>query len=344
MRFRSVAVIQIGASAGSIAIAIVAALSGAGYWALVVREVARSLLLTLGIWVSCRWLPSAPTRQAEVRSMLVFGGHLSAVQLAYEFSANFGHVLMGRLFGAHPLGVYRQGVQLVLGPVNQLIDPINSVAESTLSRVQSDPQTYGNYYRKLVTMVAGTTMPIITFIFVAAEAVVSVVLGKGWEDAVPVFRLLALAGFLTPALGTIGAVMVTCGLSGRYFRLAAMNAAFLVILSLAGSIWGPRGIAAAPLGTALLMIGPRLYWGLRGTPIRASMVVASAARPAVASVVMGVAMFAFVSSAAGVGALGILIGCAAVGSLSYVAAWIALPGGRGQLQAVVGDVRSAIRR
>jgi PST family polysaccharide transporter len=344
MRFKAVAFVQIGSSAASIAIAIAAALAGAGYWALVVREVARSLLFTAGVWLSCRWIPGRPVRGTGVRSMIAFGANLSAVQMAYEFSANFGHVLMGRLFGAHPLGVFRQGVQLVSGPINQLIDPINSVAESTLSRVQNEPETYRSYYRKLVTLVAGTTMPIITYIFVHAEAVVAIVLGSGWEDAAPVFRWLALAGWLYPSVGTIGAVMVTCGFGHRYFRIAMLNAGLLVVLSLIGSQWGPQGIAAAPLGTMLLMLAPRLFWGLRNTPVNATLVVASILRPAGASLLMGAAMAAFALLDLTAGPVTALICGALVGLVAYVAAWALLPGGRNQLTTLLGDVRSALRR
>lgn len=344
MRFKSVAFIQIGSSAASIVIAIAAALAGAGYWALVLRELARSLLFTIGIWLSCRWVPGRPMRGTGVRSMIAFGANLSAVQMAYEFSANFGHVLMGRLFGAHPLGLFRQGVQLVSGPINQLIDPINSVAESTLSRVQNEPETYRSYYRKLVTLVAGTTMPIITYIFVHADAVVSIVLGDGWEDAAPVFRWLALAGFLYPAIGTVGAVMVTCGFGQRYFRIAMLNAALLVALSLFGSQWGPQGIAAAPLGVVLLMLAPRLIWGLRDTPVNAAVVLTSIARPALASLLMGAATATFVTLELTSGPITALLCGALIGLVSYVAAWVALPGGRAQLSALLGDVRSALQR
>ncbi|HMB74087.1 MAG TPA: oligosaccharide flippase family protein, partial [Gammaproteobacteria bacterium] len=86
MKFGQIATINISASLGSIVIAIVLAANGFGYWALVAREVARSVLVAIGTWACCRWVPSLPTRRTGARAMVSFGGSVTAVQLATHFS------------------------------------------------------------------------------------------------------------------------------------------------------------------------------------------------------------------------------------------------------------------
>jgi PST family polysaccharide transporter len=344
MRFRAIAAIHVGSSAASIVVAIALAMAGFGFWALVAREIARSVFVTLGTWSACRWVPGGPKKGTGVRSMLSFGGHLTAVQFAYVFSMNFGHILMGKLFGAHPLGMYRQGYQLVLGPVAQLSDPIHSVTEATLSRLQGDREAYRRYYRKLLTLVSALTMPIVALIFVHATAIVRVVLGPAWLEAVPIFRVLALAAFISPAFGTISAVIVTCGHIQRYFRLGMLNAAVLIAFGFLGTYWGPTGIAASHVALYLTMLGPRLYWGLQGTPVDSALFARAIARPAIASLVMGLLLHLVEAIGLGLGAVGTLVVACLAGPPLFLLAWYALPGGRTEVSGLFGDIRSALAR
>ena len=57
MMYREPAVIDIGASVISTAIAIAMALKGWAYWALVVRPVTVSVITAVGVWTKCPWRP-----------------------------------------------------------------------------------------------------------------------------------------------------------------------------------------------------------------------------------------------------------------------------------------------
>jgi PST family polysaccharide transporter len=94
MKFMHLAAIQIGSSLLSLTLAINLALHGFGYWALVVREVARSVLMA-GSWLFMPWLPDLPSRQAGVGSMLRFGGDVTASNLAWLVCSGMDQVLRG---------------------------------------------------------------------------------------------------------------------------------------------------------------------------------------------------------------------------------------------------------
>ncbi len=161
MRFGQLALIQIGASAASVAIAVAIAFMDYGYWALVAREVSRSVLVLLGTWICIPWVPGRPSRQADVKSMLIFGGDVTAFNLIWSFvTFNLDQILIGKLFGATPLGLYRQGINLVLAPISQLSFPVNTVAETTLSRLQDAADRYRRYYLRFLGALASVTMPL----------------------------------------------------------------------------------------------------------------------------------------------------------------------------------------
>ena len=80
MRQGELAFIRLFASVSSIAVAIVLALIGWEYWALVWREVSRSAFVAAGVWVRCRWLPGLPSRGQGTRSLLRFGGEFECYE------------------------------------------------------------------------------------------------------------------------------------------------------------------------------------------------------------------------------------------------------------------------
>ncbi len=62
------------------AIAIVIAVCGYGYWALVARPIANALYVAVGAWLVCRWRPGIPSFDEKVRSMVRFGLQVSALR------------------------------------------------------------------------------------------------------------------------------------------------------------------------------------------------------------------------------------------------------------------------
>jgi PST family polysaccharide transporter len=80
MKYAHLAAIQISTNALSLAVAIVLAWAGAGYWALIAREALRTLFIAAGVWMCFPWVPSLPSRKARITSMLSFGGDLTVLQ------------------------------------------------------------------------------------------------------------------------------------------------------------------------------------------------------------------------------------------------------------------------
>jgi len=77
MRFGTLAVIGIISMVVGIITAIIAALSGAGYWSLVLMQLATAITIAIGVWVGCDWRPGLFVRRSGIRKMLAFGGNLT---------------------------------------------------------------------------------------------------------------------------------------------------------------------------------------------------------------------------------------------------------------------------
>lgn len=342
MRYRTIAILQLTASAGSIAIAVILAVKGLGYWALVAREVTRSALLSAGAWLSFPWIPGLPSNLKEVRRMLRFGVDITAVNVLHLFTQGLDQILIGKVFGPEKLGFYRQGYQLALAPLSQISYPIRVVAESALSRLQDDATRYRNYYHSIVKTVTIGTLPLGLFMTVYAEEIVTVALGQRWLPAAPVFGILGLASCLRPAAETAGAVMVSRGLSRRFLWLGLLSAASFTILVFACLPFGTEGVAFAHLLSLWLLLGPKLHWSFKATPIRVRDFFAALAKPAVASLTMSVFLILLKAYAfAGAARLSLALG-AVLAPVVFLLTLVSLPGGTPEVFNLGRDLAAAL--
>ena len=342
MKFTHMAAIQIGSSILSLILAVVMALQGFGYWALVAREVSRSVFMAGGSWLCMPWVPGAPSRQAGVGSMLKFGGNLTGSNLLTFLSTSMDQVLIGKLFGPVSLGFYRQGYQLVLAPITQLSYPVQLVGEAALSRLQHDPERYRRYYQKLLSILSLVTMPLVVFLVVYSEPFVRVVLGDRWIAATPIFQVLAIAALIRPSAATAAGVMLTCGHSRKFLWLGLSTSIALVLFFVAGIPWGPVGIAWAHVWSVYLLLVPKLYWSFKGTPISLRLFFTSICKPLAASVLMGIVLMALRAAKLVPGAFGDLCLGVVVGALVYLGFWMVMPGGRTELRDLIADLSEPI--
>jgi PST family polysaccharide transporter len=338
LRYREIALIQLGASALSIALAVLLALEGFGYWALVAREITRSAALAAGAWICFPWLPGLPARGTGVRRMLRFGIDITAVNVLHLLSQSFDQMLIGKVFGPHPLGLYRQGFQLALTPMNQVSYPIRVVAESALSRLQDDSVRYRSYYCGILKTVSLATIPVGLFLAVYSEEIIAVALGSKWQEASAVFRILAIAACLRPAAETAGAVMVSRGLSRRFLWLGVLSAATLVGFFIAGLRFGPEGVASAHIWALWLLLVPKLYWSFKQTPVQVRDFFSSITSSAVAGLVMTTALVLLKAGRFFSAASSILVAGAVVAPVVFIATFLVVPGGKADLFGLVKTV------
>jgi O-antigen/teichoic acid export membrane protein len=344
MKLARTATLSVVANTLSAILAVVLALNHYGYWALVWREMARSILLATGTWALCPWVPGLPRKGADIGGLLRFGRDISVTTLVNALVANLDQLLIGKLAGAVPLALYRQGYQLIMAPVDYLFTPIRSVAQPGLSAVQADPGRYRRYFDKIVFFVSSATMPLALFVAIYAREITLVVLGVKWAGAAPILTAFALTAAIRPTLGTSGMALVTSGRSKTYLLVVLMHSATLVLCMLVAVRWGAEGIALAHFVKALLLTVPTLYYSFRGSPISISHFFATVSRPVGASLAMSLALLLLRATLPHDAAFPSLAWGGAASSSSYLCAWLLLPGGKGELKDLLLDLAGVLRR
>src|SRR5260370_6086555 len=163
MRYFALASIGLISLVAGCVVATVLAWKGFHYWALVGSQLAFVFTGTVITWTVCRWRPGMPKKDTGVRSMLRFGGNFTGFSTINFFSRNLDNLLIGRFWGAQQLGLYSRAYQLMMLPIDQINEPVSSVAIPSLSRLTGSDTAYQRASLRMLEKVALLTMPALAF-------------------------------------------------------------------------------------------------------------------------------------------------------------------------------------
>ena len=279
LRYTTLSVIDIFSLLAGISVGIGMALRGYGYWALVASTTVTALVYTGCVWISASWVPGMPRRQVGMRSMMRFGGTLTANSVVMYIAMNFEKVLLGRFWGADAIGIYGRAYQLVNIPNDNLNSAVTGVAFATLSRLQNEPSRFRNYFLKGYALILSLTVPITVVCALFAGDMISVFLGPKWTSAVPIFRLLAPTTLAFAIINPVGWLLMSLGLVARGLKIALVLAPLMIAGYAAGLPYGPKGVAFAYSTMMLLAAFPMIAWAIHGTVISMSDILRTVSRP-----------------------------------------------------------------
>ena len=258
MRFLTLAMIDLLPLAAGTAIAIVAALQGLRYWALVAMSLTSSASAVLVTWIACRWRPSLRPPQTPVREMIRFGGYLTGSNIINYFSRNADNMLIGWYWGAQQLGFYDRAYQLMFLPIYLINTPLSFVAIPLLSRLRKTPESYEEAYLKLLRLTSLLAMPLVIFLLVTADWTISLLLGPQWGETSRIFRWLGLAALVQPLANTTGWLFISQGRTRELMWWNLASSAISLLSIIAGLPWGPLGVAISYSLSYLMLNAPLL--------------------------------------------------------------------------------------
>jgi PST family polysaccharide transporter len=260
MQFRRIASIEVSSSVLSFLVAAGLAAAGHGYWALVIASLFATSYTTAVAFLAASWRFARPASLQDARSLLRFGTHLTAFNIANYFARHLDNVLVGRVWGAAQLGAYSRAYQLLLLPMEQINGPITAVALPVLSRTLHDPGAYRASFTRLVGLVGTLTMPLIVWLIVAADPLVMLVLGPAWNESARIFQVLGIAAFFQPVVRTSGWLFLSQSRTREMFRWGTLNAVIALLAFLVGLPWEAIGVATAYATIDLFIRSPLILW------------------------------------------------------------------------------------
>src|SRR5436190_15453972 len=106
MRFKAIAIIEVGSMATGAVVGVVMALLRYRYWSLVGLSLATEIASFLLTGSVSRWRPQLPSRGAGIGPLVAFGAHQTAGNFIFGLARSCDNLLIGRFYGPAAVGLY----------------------------------------------------------------------------------------------------------------------------------------------------------------------------------------------------------------------------------------------
>jgi O-antigen/teichoic acid export membrane protein len=273
MQFGRVANIQVLSTLAGIAIAIVVAICGFGYWALVLRPVVSTLCVAVGAWFVCPWRPGFPAFDAEVKPMVRFGLHVMGFSVIATMAKSVDRIALGLRYPPDQVGYYQNATALYENSILSALIQLHIVASAALSKLQSDAGALRQKYEAALSALAFFFMPAAAILSVVAEDLTVILLGEKWRLAGSLLSILALRGIFQVVEGSQGWLHLSIGRADRWRNWGLITAAVQVVAVLGGLPFGAEGVAIAMVIASMLIAVPSITYAGRPIGIGAALVI-----------------------------------------------------------------------
>jgi PST family polysaccharide transporter len=320
MRFKAIALIEVGSMATGVFVGIVMALLHFRYWSLVGLSLATEIASFLLTGAVSRWKPQLPTRGSGIGPLIAFGAHQTGGSFIFSLARGCDNLLIGRFYGPVAVGLYSRAAALVSRPMEQFLLPIDAVFLPTLSRLQSQPERYRSTFLRLYEAIVMSAFFFSSLLLALATPITLVLLGPKWTQVGAIFAGFTLTAIQLPLSTAANWLFTTQGRGKDIFRVTSINALVTLASFIVGLPFGPLGVAIAFSAMGLLVRMPILYYVAgRSGPVSTMDLWTRLLRHLPLWVVMLVTTWLIHGTVAALPALTQLLICAPVGILTGIA-------------------------
>lgn len=273
MQFGRIARIQLLGAVAGIATAIVLAIAGFGYWALVARPIANAAFVVVGAWLGCRWRPGLPAFDDEAKSMVRFGLHVVGFSVTYNVAKSVDRLALGLFYQPTQVGYYQNAITLYENSIFQALAQVHTVGSAALSKLQSNVAALRQKYVSALSALAFFVMPAAAILSVTGEDVTVILLGEKWRPAGSLLRIIALRGIPQVIEGSQGWLHLSIGRADRWRNWGVVSLVVQIVAVVAGLSFGTTGVAVACVVASALIAIPSVSYAGRPINVGSALVI-----------------------------------------------------------------------
>ncbi|MCA8882259.1 MAG: oligosaccharide flippase family protein [Rhodobacteraceae bacterium] len=289
--------ILLGEAAG-LAVAIVTALMGWSYWALVAQQIAAQAATMLLAVIITGWLPSGPhrARPRQVLDALSFGGYVAGQGILNKLIQYSGTAIAGAQLGPAATGLYTRAVRLGNLPPLRIMQPLSGTFVPALSRLQDDPEAMQKMFVRLISRANLILQPVAVIIAAGADPLVAILLGPTWMEAAPLLFWMSILTLRASANQGLRYAVLASGQSKPLFFNSLFRLALISLVVYVASDYGLEAMTAAYMLTELLITLPvAMLLAVRYTPITFNCILRASLGGMVFTVAVAAALIVFVN-------------------------------------------------
>lgn len=261
--FKTLARIELVSALSGLAVAIVLAYMGFGVYSLVWQTLAAATISSVQMWIASPWRPRRSWSMSEFRSLWGFSGNLAGFSFINFFARNADSLVIGRVLGSGPLGIYSQAYKVMMFPLQSMSAVAGRALFPVMSRQQNDRPQMARLYFRALRLIATVTAPMMAGLWLLREPFIEVALGHQWMSVPVLLAWLAPVGFLQSLITTTGTVFMATGRTDLMMRLGLLGAVLQVGSFFIGVQWGIVGVTICYLIANILNGLPHFYYATR---------------------------------------------------------------------------------
>lgn len=242
MHFKAVAGINIAGLIIQSAVALVLAWNGAGAWSLVIAFVASTLLQSIGAFYLSSWRPTSLRGLRAALGLVRYGLQVTMTRIFWYLYNNADKVVIGKVLGNHPLGIYDMALSLATLPTSQITSLATNVSSPLFSRLQENKDQLQAYILHFTRGIAYVTYPTLIGMLMCANELIAFLLGKEWMTMLVPFGALCLMGLVRSVDPLLSQVLISIGrakeLSGYTLMCGIVMTAAIIVGALADGLFG----------------------------------------------------------------------------------------------------------
>lgn len=253
--FRSNAIIGISAALANAAISLYLGWRGYGAlalaWGAFAQQAARALSAQ---WLQ-GWLAPWPLRFGNMRTLLDFGGTNTALVVSMMVVARAPELLIGRMLGAAPVGLFARATGLAVQLQMLLSGAVSAVFYPAFARVRDRGEDLGAPYLKVVAAYTAISWPAMAGLAMLAEPTINFLYGPIWIGAAPLLLWIALAQMCFIAFPLTADMPILLGHRPELIVRTLADAVIAVGLLVLAAPYGLKAVAISRLIHGALWLG-----------------------------------------------------------------------------------------
>ncbi len=291
MQFKNLFKCNVVASFSSGVLGISAALIGLGVWALIIQQLTNSVVLSIMLYLQQHWKPNWVFDRKRAGELFAFGWKLLAAGLLNQVYNELNSLVIGRRYTSSDLAFYTKGSQFPKYVTTGVDSSISTVMFSAFSKNQNNRDALHEQMKKSVVVNSYLIFPILTFLAVAAEPIIKLLLTDKWLPMVPYMQICCLIFAFHPLASTQMQAIAAVGRSDVRLKIEILKKGIGVLLLILMMDKGPMGIAISAAITGILgvIIGAVAGKVTTGYPLKS--LITDLFPISIASIIMGLPMF-----------------------------------------------------
>lgn len=261
MRFKQIALADIAGTLAGCVAAILLALAGANVWSLVAQTLVAAACTCAVTFALSGWHPRFRMNLAILRDLSSYSRFIVGSRVLISFQQNLDYLLIGKLVGAHALGIYSIAFLLTETLRGKAYWLVSKAVFPFYSRAIGRDADIRTVYLGTVRYMSVTIFPAATVLILFADYIVPVLFTPKWNAAIVPIQILAAASMVVASAGTPGEVLRGIGRPDLDFRI---NLAVSILVALPalwiGISW--LGLPGAALAVLVHYCVSRIAYGV----------------------------------------------------------------------------------